>query len=90
MTAYSDSVVKEEKATYYVNNIMATTIKVRVDEETVWITQGQMVDLFETTKQIISLHINNICKEGELDKFSVVKESLTTYKSQHYNFFNKW
>ncbi len=80
MEADSVSIVQEEKATYYVNNEMATTIKVRIDEDTVWLTQGQMVDLFETTKQNISLHINNIFKEGELDKSSVVKESLTTAK----------
>lgn len=91
MTDYINSTVQEEKATYYVNNKMATTIKVRIDEDTVWLTQAQMVDLFETTKQNISLHINNIFKEGELEKSSVVKESLITakdgkrYRSALYN-----
>jgi hypothetical protein len=82
MTNQINSIVQEEKATYYVNNKMAKTIKVRIDEDTVWLTQAQMVDLFETTKQNISLHINNIFKEGELDKSSVVKESLTTAKDR--------
>lgn len=82
MVADSVSMVQEEKATYYVNNEMATTIKVRIDEDTVWLTQAQIVDLFETTKQNISLHINKIFKEGELDKASVVKESLTTAKDR--------
>lgn len=80
MVTDTDSIVQEEKATYYVNNEIATTIKVRIDEDTVWLTQSQMVDLFETTKQNISLHISNIFKEGELDKISVVKDSLTTAK----------
>ena len=66
-------------------------IEVRVDEETVWLTQSQMVDLFDSTKQNISLHINNIFNEGELLRNSVVKEYLTTaadgkkYKTKFYN-----
>lgn len=56
-----------------------------------WLTQAQMVELFQTTKQNISLHTNNIFKEGELNANSVVKEYLTTasdgknYKVKHYN-----
>ena len=53
-------------------------LEVRLEDETVWLTQAQMTDLFRTTKQNISLHINNIFKEGELQKAVVVKESLTT------------
>ena len=52
-------------------------IEVRVEDETVWLTQSQMIDLFDSTKQNISLHINNIFKEGELDANSTVKEYLT-------------
>ena len=55
-------------------------LEVRVENETVWLTQQQMADLFLTTKQNISLHINNIFNEDELIKNSVVKESLTTAK----------
>ncbi|HEY6505823.1 MAG TPA: virulence protein RhuM/Fic/DOC family protein [Chitinophagaceae bacterium] len=68
-----------------------TQIEVRFEEETVWITQQQMADLFKQTKQNISLHINNCFKEKELNKKSVVKESLTTardgkaYRTQNYN-----
>lgn len=54
-----------------------TSIEVTLDQETVWLTQIQMAELFESTKQNISLHISNIFKEGELDKSSTVKESLT-------------
>ncbi len=54
------------------------SLDVRVENDTVWLTQAQMTELFQSTKQNISLHINNIFKEGELDKISVVKDSLTT------------
>jgi hypothetical protein len=52
-------------------------LEVRVENETVWLTQAQMVELFNSTKQNISLHINNIFKEGELEPNSTVKEYLT-------------
>jgi hypothetical protein len=50
---------------------------VRIEEETVWLTQSQMVELFDSTKQNISLHIKNIFKEGELQPGPTVKEYLT-------------
>ena len=53
-------------------------LDVLLERETVWLNQGQMAELFNQTKQNISLHINNIFKEKELDKKSVVKESLRT------------
>lgn len=53
-------------------------LEVRLEEETVWLTQMQMAELFQTSKQNVSLHTNNIYKENELDRNSVVKESLTT------------
>ena len=52
-------------------------IEVRVEDDTVWLTQSQMVELFSSTKQNISLHINNIFKEAELNSEATVKESLT-------------
>ncbi|MBQ9214794.1 MAG: virulence RhuM family protein [Bacteroidales bacterium] len=54
------------------------SLEVKLENETVWLSQQQMATLFDTTKQNISLHINNIFKEGELNKDSVVKDSLTT------------
>lgn len=54
-----------------------TKIDVRLENETVWLTQAQMVELFQTTKQNISLHIRNIFAEGELQEDSTVKEYLT-------------
>ena len=56
----------------------AVTLSVPVEQETVWLTQAQMTELFNTSKQNVSLHINNCFKEGELDKDSVVKDFLTT------------
>ena len=44
----------------------------------VWLNQNQLAELFDTSKQNISLHIINILKEGELNDYSVVKEYLTT------------
>lgn len=66
-------------------------LEVRMDEETVWLTQQQMMLLFNTTKQNVSLHINNIFKEGELEKNSVVKDCLTTAldgKNYHVKYYN--
>lgn len=53
-------------------------IQLRADGETVWLTQLEMAELFNATKQNISLHLKNLFDEGELDEGSVVKESLTT------------
>ena len=55
----------------------STVLEVRMDDDTVWLTQTQLVELFSSTKQNISLHINNIFMEGELDPISTVKEYLT-------------
>lgn len=52
-------------------------LDVRLEDETVWLTQTQMAELFQATKQNISLHISNIYKEGELDSVSTVKDYLT-------------
>ncbi len=55
-------------------------IEVRLENETVWLSQKQMTELFQTTKQNISLHIKNIYAEGELEENSTVKEYLTVQK----------
>ena len=66
-------------------------IEVRLEDENVWLTQNSMAELFNTTKQNISLHIKNIFDEKELNENSVVKENLTTakdgkkYKTKFYN-----
>ena len=68
-----------------------TRLEVRLEGETLWLTQKAIAELYQTTKQNISLHIQNIYDEGELDKKSVVKDSLTTasdgkkYLTKFYN-----
>lgn len=57
-----------------------TSIEVKLENDTIWLTQAQMQELFSQTKQNISLHINNIFKENELTKSATVKESLTVQK----------
>ena len=52
-------------------------IKLRAQEQTVWLTQLEMAELFDATKQNISLHLKNIFEDGELDPSATVKESLT-------------
>ena len=52
-------------------------LEVRVENDTVWLTQAQMAELFDATKQNISLHIINVYSEGELDELSTVKDCLT-------------
>ena len=60
-------------------------LDVRVEDDSVWLTQAQMAELFQATKQNISLHIRNIYKEGELDEMATVKEYLTVQKEGNRN-----
>jgi hypothetical protein len=53
-------------------------IEVRLEAETIWLSQQHMATLFQTSKQNVSLHLRNIFAEGKLREDSVVKESLTT------------
>ncbi len=56
------------------------SLEVKIEQDTVWLSQAQMVELFQTTKQNVSLHINNIFKEGELEREPTVKDYLTVQK----------
>lgn len=82
---------KEESVVVYRTADNTLQLDVQLADETVWLTQQQMTVLFDTSKQNVSLHINNIFKEGELDKDSVVKDYLTTatdgkkYRTSYYN-----
>jgi len=87
-----DSYPKSEIILYQPNETVS--LEVRLDEDTVWLTQQQMKEQFNSSKQNISLHINNIYTEGELDVQSTVKEYLTVQKEgsrmiqrfiKHYN-----
>ena len=71
-----------------------TRLEVQFQGETVWLSQAQMTELFQTTKQNVSLHIQNIYDEHELERTGTVKESLTVRQEgnrrvsrnvEHYN-----
>ena len=66
-----------DKIIIYQSEDGKTQLDVKLEGETVWLTQAQMVELFQTSKQNVSLHINNIYKEGELEKEATVKDYLT-------------
>jgi len=68
-----------------------TRIHVKMEDETVWLTQDQMAELFEKGRSTITEHINNIFKEGELEEKAVCREFRRTgpdgkdYTVKHYN-----
>ena len=81
----------EKSVIIYRSEDSTIQLEVQLYEETVWLTQAQMAILFETTRNNITIHVNNLFKEGELDRISVCKESLLTasdgkpYKTKFYN-----
>jgi len=66
-------------------------LHLRVEGDTIWLSQLEIAELFQTTKQNVSLHAKNIFEDGELIQEAVVKESLTTasdgknYRTKLYN-----
>ena len=82
---------KNNDIIFYTTDDGQIKLEVRLEVVNVWLTQSAMAELFDTTKQNISLHIKNIFEEKELDENSVVKENLTTaldgkkYKTKFYN-----
>jgi len=66
-------------------------IEVRIEGETVWLTQAKLAELFKTSRPNITMHIKNIFDEGELNEDSVCKDFLHTatdgkkYNTKHYN-----
>ena len=68
----------ENKIIIYNTDDGKASVSLYAKDGSVWMNQNQLAVLFATTKQNISLHIQNILKEGELDELSVVKEYLTT------------
>lgn len=75
----------------YVSKDGNVKVDVSIQNEDIWMSQDVMANLYATTKQNISYHLNNIFKEEELNKDSVVKDFLTTasdgknYNVLHYN-----
>ena len=62
----------------YTTEDVRSQIQLRTENQTVWLTQLEMAELFDATKQNISLHLKNLFEDGELDEGAIVKESLTT------------
>jgi len=66
-------------------------VAAKVEDETIWVTQKQLCELFGRDKSVISRHINNIFKSGELDREAVVAKNATTaadgkvYQVDYYN-----
>jgi len=75
----------------YTSEDGSTSVRLRAEGGTVWLTQLELAELFQTSKQNISLHVKNVLAEGELSENSVVKEYLTTaadgknYQTKLYN-----
>lgn len=61
---------KQDQIVIYQTKEGSTEINVRLENETVWLTQSQLVELFQRDQSVISRHINNIFREGELEKKS--------------------
>jgi hypothetical protein len=70
-------VPEDSQILIYQSDAGETRLEVRLQHETVWLTQNLMADLYQTTKQNISLHIQNIYEEGELAPEATVKKYLT-------------
>jgi len=62
--------IKNNSIVIYKQKGLKPEIEVRIEKDTVWLSQSQIVDLFQRDQSVISRHINNISKEGELDKKS--------------------
>ena len=82
---------KQNKFIMYTTDDGQVDIEVRLEDENVWLTQNSMAELFDTTRNNITMHIKKIFEEGELQENSVSKESLLTakdgknYKTKFYN-----
>ena len=80
----------ENKVIIYTANDGKTKIDVKLEEETLWLTQAQMCELYQTSKSNVSEHIKHIFEEGELIKEATVRKFRTTaadgkvYMVSHY------
>jgi len=82
---------EENKIILYQDDNEITRVSVRFAEEDLWLTQGQLVEIYQTSKSNISEHIKHILEDGELGEISVVRKFRTTasdgkqYMVAHYN-----
>ena len=65
-----------------------TQIKVIMQDETIWLTQKEMADLFQRDQSVISRHVNNVFKEGELDEESNMQKMHVTHSDKPVVFYN--
>lgn len=83
--------MQEGQVIIYVNEEGDTRLNVLLEDETVWLSQAQICELYQTSKPNVSEHIKNIFEEGELDENSVVRKNRTTesdgktYQVKYYN-----
>jgi hypothetical protein len=76
----------ENKIILYQDENGVTNVSVRFSDEDLWLTQNQIAEIYDTTKQNVGQHIKNIIADGELDENSVVKDFFTTAAdSKNYN-----
>ncbi|MBQ2950645.1 MAG: virulence RhuM family protein [Prevotella sp.] len=68
---------KENKIILYKDDDGKVSVNTRFADEDVWLTQAQLADIYQTTKQNVSQHIDNILSDGELDENRTVKNFLT-------------
>ena len=82
---------ENNKILIYTDNDGLTKIDVKLEEDTLWLTQAQMCELYQTSKSNVSEHIKHIFEEGELQEDSVVRKFRTTAtdgKSYMTTFYN--
>jgi hypothetical protein len=77
-----DKLLSHSEIIFYQTGNGRSRIEVRLENETVWLTQQLMTELFQRTKQNISLHLQNIYDQGELPREATVKESLTVQREE--------
>ncbi len=70
--------MNENKVIIYTASDGQTKIDVKLEDDTLWLTQAQMCELYQTSKSNISEHIKHIFEEGELQEDSVVRKFRTT------------
>lgn len=82
---------EKEQIVIYQSKDGQTQVDVRFEQETIWLSQAQMCDLFDKNKRTVSEHVRNVFKEGELNENAVVRKSRITaadgksYQVNHYN-----
>ena len=87
----NNELIENNKIVNYTTDDGQVEIEVRLEDENVWLTQNSMAELFNTTRNNITMHIKNIFEEGELQENAVSKESLLTakdgkkYRTKFYN-----